>query len=63
MSPNFGIWLTEILLFCQDKQLLNAVLDRINPDSLRNFLKTLSREPHVAASDRDRSAVTCKKFS
>ena len=38
----------------QDKEFVNSVLERINADSLRSFLKTLSLEPHIAASERDR---------
>ena len=34
---------------------MNSVLEKINADSLRHFLKILSQEPHIAASERDRS--------
>ncbi len=38
----------------QDKEFVNSVLEKINADSLRSFLKTLSKEPHIAASERDK---------
>ncbi len=38
----------------QDKKFVHSVLDKINADNLRSFLKTLSREPHIATSERDR---------
>ena len=38
----------------QDKKFVQSVLEKINPDNLRSFLKTLSKEPHLADSERDR---------
>ena len=50
---NFNLF----LIFLKDKEFVNSVLEKINADSLRSFLKVLSKEPHIAASDRDRSVV------
>ena len=37
-----------------DKTLVKAAMDAVSSDNLRTFLKELSLEPHIAASDRDR---------
>eukprot|EP00092_Neocalanus_flemingeri_P089241 GFUD01112903.1.p1 GENE.GFUD01112903.1~~GFUD01112903.1.p1 ORF type:complete len:755 (-),score=192.43 GFUD01112903.1:119-2383(-) len=36
-----------------DKQFVSDVLDKVDGQSLRQFLKTLTEEPHIAASKRD----------
>jgi hypothetical protein len=48
---SYGFTCTAAL---QDKEFVNSVLEKINADSLRSFLKTLSKEPHIAASERDK---------
>ena len=37
-----------------DKEFVSDVLEKVDSDSIREFLKTLSAKPHIAASDRDR---------
>ena len=37
-----------------DKQFVSGVLDKVDGQSIRQFLKTLTEEPHIAASERDR---------
>ena len=37
-----------------DKQFVSSVLDKVDGQSIRQFLKTLTEEPHIAASERDR---------
>lgn len=35
------------------KELVKEVMDTMDPTSIREFLENLSKEPHIAASDRD----------
>jgi len=37
-----------------DKEFVTNVLGKVDSDNLREFLKVLTEEPHIAASDRDR---------
>ena len=38
----------------ENKQFVADVLDKVDSQSLRSFLQILTKEPHIAASDRDR---------
>ena len=38
----------------QDKEMVKSVLDTVDTKKIRNFLEILSKEPHIAASERDR---------
>ena len=38
----------------ENKQFVADVLDKVDSQSLRSFLQVLTKEPHIAASDRDR---------
>ena len=38
----------------QDKEFVKKVMDTMDPTSIRQFLEKLSKEPHIAASERDR---------
>ena len=41
----------------KDKDLVKDVLDTVDTNSIRNFLEILSKEPHIAASERDRHGI------
>ena len=38
----------------ENKQFVADVMDKVDSQSLRSFLQVLTKQPHVAASDRDR---------
>merc|ERR1711962_907552 len=38
----------------EDKEFIKSVLDKVEPDRVRSYLEELSKEPHIAASRRDR---------
>jgi hypothetical protein len=41
-------------ILVQDKSFVSSVVDQIDARKIRDYLNTLSKEPHLAASDRDR---------
>ena len=38
----------------EDKQFVSDVLDKVDSNKIRDFLKVLSDEPHIAAKKRDK---------
>ena len=42
----------------QDKDFVQEVLNSMDTTSIRSFLETLSAEPHIAASERDRYVIS-----
>jgi len=38
----------------ENKQFVSDVLEKVDSQSIRSFLEVLTKEPHIAASDRDR---------
>jgi hypothetical protein len=47
----------------QDKNVVQGVLDKMDTKNIRNFLEILSKEPHIAASERDRYVATLSALS
>jgi hypothetical protein len=45
----------------QDKEFVKSVLDQVDQESLRGYLKELSKEPHIAAGRRDKELVAWMK--
>ena len=41
----------------ENNQFVADDLDKVDSQSLRSFLQVLAKEPHIAASDRDRYKV------
>ena len=46
----------------ENKQFVSDVMDNVDSQSIRSFLEILSKEPHIAASDRDRYIVHTVSF-
>ena len=42
----------------ENKEFVAEVMDKVDTQKLRTFLEILTKEPHIAASDRDRFSFT-----
>ena len=40
----------------ENKEFVAEIMDKVDSQKLRGFLEMLTKEPHIAASDRDRFA-------
>jgi len=45
----------------QDREFVNSALEEVDRESLRGYLKELSKEPHIAAGRRDKELVKWMK--
>ena len=53
----------ERIMQGKSKEFVKKVMDTMDPTSIREFLEKLSKEPHIAASERDRQVFTKNRIN
>ena len=43
--------------FEEEKDLIEQILNDVNPESIRSYLQEITREPHIAAQERDEELI------
>ena len=43
--------------FVDEKDLIDQVLNDVNPESIRSYLQEITKEPHIAAQKRDEELI------
>ena len=43
--------------FLDEKDLIEQVLNDVNPESIRSYLQEITKEPHIAAQERDEELI------